>query len=101
MSVKRVTLKPRWWEGTSTPEVVVLIDEDGNVTHEDGTPIGCVEKSSRTYSPPTHKGSRIAKCHKDVPEWHGWRPDTPRYGLADVRRDTRIDVLRELMRERS
>lgn len=38
----------------------------------DGEPvarIGTIVHGKRTYSPPTHRGSRIARYHKQVPEW--------------------------------
>lgn len=46
----------------------VQIDEDGRVRHA-GTPIGWVRKGTRTYSPPTHRGSRIVRYHKRIDEW--------------------------------
>jgi hypothetical protein len=93
----KVTLKRRWWEGSSTPErVVVDVAEDGTVTHE-GRVVGRVEKGSRTYSPPVSKGSPIARYHKKVAEWHGWLPDTLRGARPDRFADTRIDVIRKLM----
>lgn len=94
--VRRVVVRRRSWESSSTPEPTVLIDSEGNVTREDGTPIGYVTKGTRTYSPPTHKGSRIARYHKQVAEWHGWSPG-PRLWPPDAREDTRLDVIRKLM----
>lgn len=95
----KVTIKRRWWEGTSTPEAVVVdVATDGTVTYE-GRVIGRVDKGFRTYSPPTHRGSRIVRYHKQVPEWHGWYPDDL-FGPAPVRKDTRADVIRRLVEGR-
>jgi len=80
--------------GVFTPDVVVLIDGDGAVTWN-GKQIGYVWKGTRTYSPPTHRGSRIVKYHnKQVPEWKGGehrRAAPKEYG------DTRRDVIRRLV----
>lgn len=74
------------------PETTVDV-VDGVVSWE-GRTIGFVWKGERTYSPPTHKGSRIVKYHKQVPEWHGH--PTKRYD-ASIRKDTRHEVLRALV----
>ena len=98
ISAAYVGYVPTWPKGSiQVPETVVNIDaETGDVTLEDGTPIGRVRKGTRTYSPPTHKGSRIVKYHKQVPEWHGWYADRT-YGRPDERRDTRKEVLEYLI----
>lgn len=59
----------------------------------DGREIGRVWKSTRRYGPPTHKGSRIVRFHKDVP---CWRNDAAPYRVTF---DTRKDAIRYLLRE--
>lgn len=45
-------------------------DDDGaEVLSPSGVAIGRVFKSSYTYSPPTHRGSRIARYHRSVSCW--------------------------------
>lgn len=85
-----------WCYPSPVPETSVTI-EDGSVTWE-GEHIGFVWKGSRTYSPPTHKGSRIVRYHKRVPEWHAH--PTSGSGLPRHRADTRQDVLRLLISEK-
>jgi hypothetical protein len=46
----------------------VQLDSEGYISL-DGTRIGRIGKGSYRYSPPTHKGSRIARYHSDVSEW--------------------------------
>lgn len=50
------------------PSIPVELDNDGFV-YLDGERIGKVYKTTRTYSPPTHRGSRIVKYHKQVKCW--------------------------------
>lgn len=73
---------------------VAHVAEDGAVTIDDRV-IGYVKRGTRTYSPPTHKGSRIVKYHKQVPEWHGWKTKET-FRRPDIARDTRTEVLRWL-----
>lgn len=56
------------------------VGETYEVWLSDGTTIGYLRKGSYTYSPPTHKGSRIARYHRKIPEWQA--DPTERYGLA-------------------
>jgi hypothetical protein len=51
------------------PDTTAEISPDGTVYWR-GKEIGRVFKGTRTYSPPTHKGSRIVKYHKQVPCWY-------------------------------
>lgn len=81
-----------------TDDTAVFLAEEENGMRAvilDGATIGYVWKGTRRYSPPTHKGSRIVKYHKDVPEWQG-NTEPRRYSPA-FRRDTRMDVLRDLI----
>lgn len=79
------------------PASEVEIQSDGAVVYK-FVRIGYVQKGHRTYSPPTHKGSRIVKYHKQVPEWHGhngasrWATPRPRW-----RCDTRQEVLQRML----
>lgn len=91
-----VKIKSTYLLGQDVPETEVEISAEGEVTWE-GDCIGYVWKGSRTYSPPLHKGSRIVKYHKEVPEWHGG--PRPRYG-ARHRRDTRQQVIQDLIATR-
>lgn len=79
-------------------ETAVQIGPEENDKHPvylAGALIGYVWKGTRTYSPPAYKGSRIVKYHKQVPEWQGGeRRYDPRH-----RRDTRQEVLRDLIAE--
>jgi hypothetical protein len=77
------------------PDTTVNVDPVDGAVSWDGRPIGYVWKGERTYSPPTHKGSRIVKYHKHVPEWHGHPSRTGH--SPSIRRDTRVEVLRELI----
>lgn len=76
---------------------VFLADEENGMRAVilDGSTIGYVWKGTRRYSPPTHKGSRVAKYHKDVPEWQG-NTKPMRYS-PDFRRDTRMEILRDFI----
>jgi hypothetical protein len=82
-----------WVEGTLVKLGPLEYDSHQSV-YLDGRMIGFVWKGSRRYSPPTHRGSRVARYHKNVPEWHAnQKPHmVPRY-----RRDTRQEVLRDLI----
>ena len=53
-------------------------------------PIGRVWKGTRTYSPPTHKGSRIAKYHKEVSCWYAREPGADRPLDKDTRRQALV-----------
>lgn len=83
--------------GERVAEAVVMVSAAGDVCL-DGVLIGHIEKGHRTYSPPTHKGSRIVRYHKQVPEWHGYAPGRAAHRPSS-RRDTRREVLRDLIRE--
>jgi hypothetical protein len=67
---REVKIPKTWLNGATIPETSVLIDADGAVIWRDRL-IGHVWKGTRTYSPPTHRGSRIVRFHKQVPEWQG------------------------------
>ena len=86
-----VTIPADYYSGTRVPETKVTVEKDGGVLL-DGERIGLVRKGTRTYSPPVHRGSRIVKYHKQVPEWHGWSSDLP-LGRPELRADTRVQVL--------
>ena len=94
MSRKVRIPKGYMWDAT-TPEAVVEIGEDGGVVWN-GSRIGRVWKGTRTYSPPLYPGSRIAKYHKQVPEWHG---ATMKANDGTIREDTRQRVIQMLIRE--
>jgi hypothetical protein len=91
VTLKRDTVAVAYGTYQSVEEgTVVQVADDGSVLLDGYGWIGRVQKGHRTYSPPTHKGSRIARYHKQVPEWHGYRPGS---FTADVRADTRREVL--------
>jgi hypothetical protein len=81
MLPKHVHVGPR---GPLLRRSSVLLDPDGSVHYGDQI-IGRVEKSTRTYSPPTHRGSRIARYHKQVPCWR--LGGTARHATFDTRLD--------------
>jgi hypothetical protein len=58
------------------------------VYNESGNVIGEVWKGTHTYSPPTHKGSRIARYHRRVSHWRNNRTqvhwETRKRALADL-----------------
>jgi hypothetical protein len=89
-----------WAAGRTVPEarveLVAIIGavDRWRVLRDDGAVLGFVWKGTRRWSPPTHKGSRIARFHRNVPEWHGSPHST---WHADIRKDTRVEVLRELL----
>ena len=78
------------------PDTTVELAEDGAV-YWNGECVGFVWKGTRTYSPPTYRGSRIARYHKQVPEWHGHSQH--RGHSPEHRRDTRQMVLQDLIAE--
>jgi hypothetical protein len=98
-----VTVPAGYSFGESVPEARVELRKDELLPREQDLwdvylgerKIGYVWKGHRTYSPPTHKGSRIVRYHRQVPEWQG-SPDS-RYSPR-IRKDTRVEVLRELLR---
>lgn len=95
MADKTIKIEAGWvYPAGDIPATAVHLAEDGAVTW-DGQMIGYVWKGSRTYSPPTHRGSRIVKYHKQVAEWHGH----PAHSTArpEHRRDTRQEVIRDLI----
>lgn len=55
------------------PPTLVGVANHGEVwTLVAGEPVaalGTIKHGTRTYSPPTHPGSRIARFHRQVPEW--------------------------------
>jgi hypothetical protein len=65
-----------WAAGRTVPEarveLVAIIGavDRWRVLRDDGAVLGFVWKGTRRWSPPTHKGSRIARFHRNVPEWH-------------------------------
>lgn len=84
--------------GEPVPATSLVVREGGDgAVYWGGQIIGYVRKGHRTYSPPTHKGSRIVKYHKQVPEWHGWYGSEGAIGRPSVRRDSRRQVLRDLI----
>lgn len=89
--IKTITLEPLFGE----PFDVEL--DEANHASIDGKYIGRVEKSTRTYSPPTHRGSRIAKYHKSVPCWRAIRGAGPRYDRITF--DTRKAALMSLAKD--
>lgn len=78
-------------------EHVVGISEQGHVRWR-STVIGRVYKGTRTYSPPTHKGSRIAKYHKQVPCWYATADPTSLIGRGH-QEDTRRKAILWLIRK--
>lgn len=93
---REVRIKAGWVYPIGTiDETVVMVADDGEVSWH-GQKIGYVWKGERTYSPPTHKGSRIVKYHKQVAEWHGDLGLRGRYAPR-YREDTRQDVIRCLI----
>lgn len=91
---RAVKVPSTYLDRVEVPETTVEVGDDGSVTWR-GEVIGSVRKGTRTYSPPTHKGSRIAKYHKQVPEWYAHRPGA--FGRPDHRGDTRQYVLQHLI----
>jgi hypothetical protein len=92
----RVKIPHGYHLAREVPETVVELGEpdgDARPVYLDGNLIGYVRKGERRYSPPTHKGSRIVRYHKMVPEWQGGKE---RYS-RDIRKDTRMEVLRALI----
>lgn len=91
-----------WAGGRMVPEArlelrpIIGAEDRWNVLL-DGEKIGNVWKGSRRWSPPTHRGSRIARFHRQVPEWHAARAST--YS-PEWRKDTRVEALRELLATR-
>jgi hypothetical protein len=87
-----------WIPGQVVDATTVQLAEDGRVEWN-GRTIGYVTRGCRTYSPPTHKGSRIARYHKQVPEWYA---STRRHAAKpEFRKDTRREALQALIgRER-
>lgn len=73
-------------------EYTVDVGEQGTVTWK-GRVIGRAYKGTRTYSPPTHKGSRIARYHKQVPCW--WAGS---FMGPNTQFDTRRDAILWLIR---
>lgn len=57
--------------------------------------IGLVWKGTRTWSPPTHKGSRVAKFHKQVPCWYYEVPERGGGRFVDTR--TRREAITRLI----
>ncbi len=84
-----------WTFRGEIPVTKVQLGDDGAV-YRGGECIGYCRKGSRTYSPPVHKGSRIVKYNKQVPEWHGWGPGGS-LGRPDIHKDSRRQVLSELI----
>lgn len=66
------------------PACRVLLDDDGTVwtmdaaTGEPVARIGTVTRGYYTYSPPTHRGSRIVRYHRRVRQWEADTPGWPR-----------------------
>ena len=89
----RLNVSAGWAYPVDVPATSVTIDDDGAVTWKDQR-IGFVWKGSRTYSPPIHKGSRIVRYHKQVPEWHAH--PTRRFDPLH-RKDTRQEAVRHLI----
>lgn len=84
----------------STPlhrEGQVQVDVTGAVRELNGRLTGYIHKGNRTFSPPTHRGSRVAKYHKQVPCWFGSL--TSATG-RDYEADSRQDVIRKLIEAR-
>lgn len=87
--------------GRVLPARTVELVEEGRSTirwevlHGDRR-LGFIWRGSRTYSPPTHKGSRIARMHREVPEWHAQR-ELHGPGRDRIRKDTRRGALMELI----
>lgn len=76
------------------PAYYVEVGDQGHVTWE-GRVIGRVYRGTRTYSPPTHRGSRVAKYHKQVPCW--WYERTGE-GHKTWQADTRQEAIRDMIR---
>jgi len=63
--ITRIRAQGRDWTLELRPDG----EDNWEVSTEGGAQIGRVYKSTYTYSPPTHRGSRIAKYHKSVKCW--------------------------------
>lgn len=97
MKPKNVTVPMDWWR--KPPEDVVtvqLIAEEGygdwTGVWLDDVKIGRVQKSTYTYSPPLHKGSRIARYHRQVACWR-----SEAHGRSNF--ETRREALRAMVRD--
>lgn len=75
------------------PRYYVEVGDQGHVTWK-GRAIGRVYKGTRTYSPPTHRGSRVAKYHKQAPCWWAGKSMGPH-----VQFDTRQEGIRYLIEQ--
>lgn len=92
---RTVKIAAGWAYPVDVPQTTVALYDDGAVTWR-GSQIGYVWKGSRTHSPPMHKGSRIVRYHKQVPEWHG-HTERPEGVRSMYHRDTRQEVIRDLI----
>lgn len=98
--MKRVTVPPFSPYSERPATLVLLLDEEYGripVTLEDGTRIGTIEKTHYSYSPPTHKGSRIARYHHRVETWAAMALDGRRHG--GCYKISRRDALRWLLEQ--
>lgn len=86
----RVVVPARGYGGLRQETAVILIagtDERWEVFTEDGQALGLVWKGYRTYSPPIHRGSPVARYHRKVPCWRNSARgffETRREALADL-----------------
>lgn len=96
MTLSEKTVRvPAGYVGRVVNDTEVIIDQAGKVWWENRH-IGYVWKGARTYSPPTHKGSRIVRYHKRVAEWHG-HPERGEGSKPRWREDTRQRVLQRMI----
>lgn len=103
---RTIRIPPSYYRGRPTPEAtVVLIPHmhdyghlypDTEAVWWEGERIGFVWKGERTYSPPVSTGSRVAKYHKQIPEWQGGRGDGE-FMNQEVRADRRWIVIANLI----
>lgn len=73
------------------------------VREHGGEVLGSVRKTTYTYSPPTHRGSRIARHHHQVKAWVaevGFYPDSERTTIEQTRKACLVQLL-HMSRERS
>lgn len=101
----RVEVGGREWELTLRPSAPfphsTPRDDSWEVIASSGRHLGRVYKSSYTYSPPTHRGSRIARYHRSVPCWSyesGPTDDRERGVDRKTRKEALIGIVRDYSR---
>lgn len=102
---KRVKVEGR--DGREHPLLLQHRQGEGDswqvVREHGGEVLGTVRKTTYTYSPPTHRGSRIARYHHTVKAWVaevGFYPDSERTTIERTRKACLVQLL-HMSRERS